>query len=101
MILIIPQKQKPPSHRPELERKIVKAVALRGACNGGRKRDLNRIFVIAKFEDPDDVQVLPEYAIEFCKVAAISRHRHIAVNIEADRQWFPGFDGLQQLCKQT
>src|SRR5438874_9094559 len=59
------------------------------------------MFVIAEFENANDILVLLEDAIELAQLAAISRHRYISVNIQPDRNRLRTSNGLQQFCEKS
>ena len=58
------------------------------------------MFRIPELENPDDVLILPQNAIELGKLAAISRDSYITVNIEPDRHWLRSRNGLKQFCQK-
>jgi len=58
------------------------------------------VFVIAEFENPNDVLVLPHYAVELRNFAAVSWYSYVAVNIQADCHWFRGGNRFKQLCEK-
>src|SRR5438477_8392469 len=59
------------------------------------------MFVIAEFENANDILVLLKDAIQLCEMAAISRDSYIPVNIEPDRNRVRTSNDLQQFCEKS
>ena len=100
MILPVPQKEKAAPYSPELKWKIIESVTLRIFRECRWKPHFNRMLRIAEFENSNDVLIVLENAIQRSEMAAISRHRYVAVNIEADRNWFSALNSLEESGKK-
>src|SRR5438552_10984527 len=56
--------------------------------------------MIAELENPNDVLLLPKYAIELRNFAAVSWHSYITVNIQADHHRFRVRNRFKHLCEK-